>query len=75
MSLYLTSHYIVAVKRMEKHSYTLGLLLSSLSHCGLMDHLWMSSCQASFYVKVGVVWAVIVAASFRTAQREKTELL
>ncbi|KAA8588120.1 hypothetical protein FQN60_001314 [Etheostoma spectabile] len=30
---------------------------------GLMDHLWMSSCQASFYVKVGVVWAVIAGHS------------
>lgn len=28
-----------------------------------MDHLWMFSCQASFYVKVGVVWVAIVGRS------------
>ena len=47
----------------------LHFLLSSLSRCGLMDHLWMSSCQASFYVKVGVVWAVIAGHGSPTGQR------
>lgn len=59
MSLYLTSHYVVAVKSTVTQ-FRHGLRLCSLSQCGLMDHLWMFFCQASFYFKVGVVWVVIV---------------
>lgn len=55
----------VAAIRIAKHSYTLKLFfpLSSVSRRGLMDHLWMSSCQASFNVKGGARWAEIVGHS------------